>query len=163
MAGTIEPESAAAAGPADGMRSASGSRFPRPAAAAAERVWAAGMVLWASGLALSVFVIGRLLLTWRVTPHAASHQISLLVQRLSYPVANVDALIVLALALAGLAVGAMTAWGGLRGLGGRRDDGLGSTPRACRDENLRAAHRRAEAQAVEGRVGDRRRASTGVL
>jgi Zn-dependent protease with chaperone function len=120
MAGTIEPESAAAAGPADGMSPSSDSRFPRPAAAAAERVWAAGMVLWASGLALSVFVIGRLFLTWRVTPHAASHQISLLGQRLSYPVANVDALIVVVLALAGLAVGAMTAWGAIRELAATR-------------------------------------------
>src|ERR1700761_854290 len=120
MAGTIEPESAAAAGPPDGMSSSSDSRPRRPAAAAAERVWAAGTVLWASGLALSVFVIGRLFLTWRVTPHAATHQVSLLGHRLSYPVANVDALIVLALALAGLAVGAMTAWGAIRELAATR-------------------------------------------
>jgi Zn-dependent protease with chaperone function len=78
------------------------------------------MLLAASGLALSVFVVGRLFLTWRVTPHAASHHISLLGQRLSYPVANVDALIVLALALAGLAVGAMTAWGAVRELAAAR-------------------------------------------
>src|SRR6201996_9427215 len=120
MAGTIEPESAAAAGPPDGMSSSSDSRPRRPAAAAAERVWAAGTVLWASGLALSVFVIGRLFLTWRVTPHAATHQVSLLGHRLRYPVANVDALIVLALALGGLAVGAMTAWGAIRELAATR-------------------------------------------
>ncbi len=120
MAGTIDTESAATAVPPEGISSSSASRSPRPAAAAAERVWAAGMVLWASGLALSVFVIGRLFLTWRVTPHAATHQISLLGQRLSYPVANLDALIVLALALAGLAVGAMTAWGAIRELAATR-------------------------------------------
>src|SRR6201996_7305770 len=118
MAGTIDTESAA--GPPEGISSSSDSRSPRPAAAAAGRVWAAGLVLWASGLALAVFVIARLFLTWRVTPHAASHQISLLGQRLSYPVANVDALIVLALALVGLAVGTMTAWGAIRELAATR-------------------------------------------
>jgi hypothetical protein len=119
MAGTIDSKPEAAASP-EGISSSSASRSPRPAEAAAGRVWAAGMVLWASGLALSVFVIGRLFLTWRVTPHAASHQISLLGQRLSYPVANLDALIVLALALAGLAVGAMTALGAVRELAATR-------------------------------------------
>jgi hypothetical protein len=100
MAGTIDSEPEAAAASPEGISSSSASRSPRPAGAAAGRVWAAGIVLWASGLALSVFVIGRLFETWRVTPHAASHQISLLGQRLSYPVANLDAWIVLALALA---------------------------------------------------------------
>jgi Zn-dependent protease with chaperone function len=120
MPGTIDTGLAAAAGPPEGISSSPASRPSRPAAAAAERVWAAGIVLGASGLALSVFVIGRLFLTWRVTPHAASHQISLLGQRLSYPVANVDALIVLALAVAGLAVGALTAWGAIRELAATR-------------------------------------------
>src|SRR6201988_763813 len=111
MAGTINSEPGADPASADETRSSLASQPRRPAAAAAERVWAAGTVLWASGLALSVFVIGRLFVTWRVTPHAASHQISLLGQRLSYPVANLDALIVLGLGLAGWAVGAMTALG----------------------------------------------------
>jgi hypothetical protein len=120
MAGPINSEPGADPASPGETSSSSASRSPRPAAAAAERVWATGMVLWASGLALSVFVIGRLFLTWRVTPHAATHQISLLGQRLSYPVANVDALIVLALALAGLAVGALTAWGAVRELAATR-------------------------------------------
>jgi Zn-dependent protease with chaperone function len=120
MAGTVNSEPGADPASADETRSSLASRPRRPAAAAAERVWAAGTVLWASGLALSVFVIGRLFLTWRVTPHAATHQISLLGQRLSYPVANVDAVIVLALALAGLVVGAMTAWGAIRELAATR-------------------------------------------
>src|ERR1700751_227695 len=120
MAGTIDSEREGAAASPEGISASSASRPPRPAGAAAGRVWAAGMVLWASGLALSVVVIGRLFLTWRVTPHAASHQISLLGQRLSYPVANVDAVIVLALALAGLVVGAMTAWGGILEVAARR-------------------------------------------
>jgi hypothetical protein len=120
MAGTIDTGPGAARASPEAISSSSDSRSPRPASAAAERVWAAGVVLWASGLALSVFVIGRLFLTWRVTPHAATHQISLLGQRLSYPVASIDALIVLALALAGLAVGAMTAWGAIRELAATR-------------------------------------------
>jgi hypothetical protein len=77
-------------------------------------------VLAAAGLALSVFVIGRVFLTWRVSPHAASHHISLLGQRLSYPVANLDALIVLALAAAGLAAGAMIVLGAIRELAAAR-------------------------------------------
>lgn len=119
MAGTIDSEPEAPAASSAGITPSSASRS-RPVGAAAGRVWAAGMALWASGLALSVFVIGRLFVTWRVTPHAASHQISLLGHRLSYPVANLDALIVLALALAGLAVGAMTALGAVRELAATR-------------------------------------------
>ncbi len=65
---------------------------------------------------MSLFVVGRLLLTWRVTPHAASHDISILGQRLSYPVANFDAVVVLAFAAMGLAVGAMTLRGTAREL-----------------------------------------------
>jgi BlaR1 peptidase M56 len=112
MAGTINSEPVGT--PHEGTSFASASRTGGWAAAAARRVWIAGILLAASGLALSVFVIGRLLLTWRVTPHAASHHISLLGQRLSYPVGNVDAFIVLALALAGLAVGAIATWGAVR-------------------------------------------------
>src|SRR5436309_5919155 len=109
MAGTINTEPAGA--PPKGASFSDASRSPDRAAAAAGRVWTAGMLLSASGLALSVFVIARLFFTWRVTPHAASHHVTLLGQRLSYPVANLDAFIVLALALAGLAVGAITVWG----------------------------------------------------
>jgi Peptidase family M48 len=78
------------------------------------------MLLAAAGLALSVFVIGRLFLTWRVAPQAASHHITLLGQRLSYPVANLDALTVLALALVGLVVGAITVSGAVRELAAAR-------------------------------------------
>jgi len=112
MAGTTNSEPAGTS--PEGTSISSGSRSDHRAAAAAGRVWTAGMLLATSGLALSVFVIGRLFLTWRVTPHAASHHITLLGHRLSYPVANFDAFIVLALALAGLAVGAMTVWGAVR-------------------------------------------------
>src|SRR5437016_417361 len=114
MAGAINNEPAGS--PPEGTSLSSASRSGGSAAAAAGRVWTAGVLLAACGLALSVFVIGRLFLTWRVTPHAASHHISLFGQRLSYPVADLDALIVLGLALAGLAVGAITIWGAVREL-----------------------------------------------
>jgi Zn-dependent protease with chaperone function len=114
MPGTVNSEPAGASAEAASVSSA--SRSGRQAAAAAGRVWTAGMVLAAAGLTLSVFVIGRLFLTWRVTPQAASHHIALLGQRLSYPVANLDALIVLALALVGLVVGAITLSGAVREL-----------------------------------------------
>jgi hypothetical protein len=100
------------------LSSAAGS--DHPAAAAAGRVWTAGLLLGMLGLALSVLVVGRLFLTWRVTPHAASHHISLFGQRLSYPVANLDALVVLALAVAGLAVGTMAVLGVVRELAAAR-------------------------------------------
>ena len=64
------------------------------------------------GLASAVFVVVRLLETWRVTPHATSrYQISILGQRLSYPAANFAAVVVVFLALLGLAVTAMTVFG----------------------------------------------------
>lgn len=103
--------------PAPGPAAAAGS--PRSAAVAAGRVWAAGLSLGGLGIVLSGFVVARLLVTWRVTPQGASH-VSLLGQRLSYPVANADAVIVLALALVGLAVAAMTVRGAIRELAADR-------------------------------------------
>jgi hypothetical protein len=112
MAATMNSEPAASSPEATSLPSA--SRPDHPAAAAAGRVWTAGLLLGTLGLALSVFVVGRL--SWRVTPHAASHHILLLGQRLSYPVANFDALVVVALAVAGLDVGAITVFGAVREL-----------------------------------------------
>jgi hypothetical protein len=63
-----------------------------------------------------VFVVARLLETWRVTPHAASHRISVLGQRLSYPTANLAAVVVVFLALLGLAVTTMVVLGAIREL-----------------------------------------------
>jgi bla regulator protein blaR1 len=85
----------------------------RAAATAAGRVGTAGLLLGGFGLALSVVVVARLFLSWHVSPDAASHHVSVVGQRLSYPVANLDAVIVLVLALAGLAVAAMTAQGAI--------------------------------------------------
>ena len=79
-------------------------RPARPAAAAAARVARAEALVGLLGAAASLFVVMRLVETWRVTPHTASHLISVLGVTLSYPVANFAALVVLALALLGLAV-----------------------------------------------------------
>ncbi|MGA2926259.1 MAG: M56 family metallopeptidase [Solirubrobacteraceae bacterium] len=91
----------------DGTRGARRSSrldgLDRPAASAAGRVFGAGLGLGALGLACSVFVLVRLAESWRVTPQASSHHITVLGQRLGYPTANVDAIVVLVLALLALA------------------------------------------------------------
>jgi len=87
-----------------------------PAATAAARAGRAGALLGALGAGSSLFVVSRLLETWRWTPGAASHRIAILGQSLSYPAANLAALVVLGLALSGLAVTALTVGGALREL-----------------------------------------------
>jgi hypothetical protein len=74
----------------------------RPAASAAARVFAAGVGLGALGLGGVTFVLVRLLESWRVSPQAASHHVTILDQRLSYPTANADAIVVVALAVLAL-------------------------------------------------------------
>jgi bla regulator protein blaR1 len=86
----------------------------QPATEAAARVSRAGAVLAAGGLASSGFVIWRLIETWRVTPAAATHRISVLGYRLTYPAANLGAIVVVALAMLGLTVTVMTVRGALR-------------------------------------------------
>jgi hypothetical protein len=93
---------------------------PRAAHAAAGRVWTAGFALGGLGLGLSLFVVWRLLLSWRVTPHAAAHRVSILGQSLSYPAANLDAIVILVLAAVGLAAVAMTILGSARELAADR-------------------------------------------
>jgi hypothetical protein len=56
------------------------------------------------GLASALFVLARLLESWHVTPHAASHRILIFGQRLSYPAANLDAIVIVFLAVLGFAV-----------------------------------------------------------
>jgi Zn-dependent protease with chaperone function len=92
----------------------------QPATVAAARVSRAGALLGAGGLAASGFVIWRLTETWRVTPAAASHRISVLGHRLTYPAANLAALVVVGLALVGLAVIAIATSGALRELATER-------------------------------------------
>src|ERR1700735_4951745 len=88
----------------------------RPAATAAARVSRASLLLGGLGLASAIFVVARLLESWRVTSHAASHQISIFGQRLSYPAANVDAIVIVLLAAVGLVVTARALTGAVREL-----------------------------------------------
>lgn len=92
----------------------------QPATLAAARLSRASALLGAGGLASSGFVIWRLLETWRVAPAAASHRVSVLGQKLTYPAANLGAIVVVALALAGLAVIALTVNGAARELAADR-------------------------------------------
>ena len=94
----------------------SGLAQDRPAATAAARVSRASLVLGGLGLASAVFVVTRLLESWRVTPRAASHQISIFGQKLSYPAANVDAIVIVLLAALGLVVTARALTGAAREL-----------------------------------------------
>ncbi len=82
--------------------SRSGDSGDRPAASAAARVFGAGLGLGALGLACSVFVLVRLVESWHVTPRSISHHVTILGQRLSYPTANIDAVVVLLLAVLAL-------------------------------------------------------------
>jgi hypothetical protein len=76
----------------------------QPAAAAAARVARAGTTLSVLGLGSSLFVAIRLLGTWHVSSVPSSDHISVLGQTVSYPAANLAAVVVLVLALLGLAV-----------------------------------------------------------
>jgi hypothetical protein len=97
--------------------SRTGTLSPRhPAAAAAARVARAGAMLATLGLACSLFAISRLIEAWRVMPATTSHEISIVGQNLSYPAANLAAVVVVALAALGLAVTAMTLAGAVREL-----------------------------------------------
>src|SRR5438477_502025 len=74
----------------------------RPAEIAAGRALGLSVMLGVLGLTSAVFVIARLLESWRVTSGPASHAISLFGQRVSYPAANTGAIAVTALAALGL-------------------------------------------------------------
>jgi hypothetical protein len=73
-------------------------------ATAARRVSGAQVALAAVAVACLAVVFVRLAERWRVTPSEASHRIVILGQRLSYPAANVAAIVVLALAAFGAVV-----------------------------------------------------------
>lgn len=76
----------------------------QPAAAAAARVARAGVTLTVLGLGSSLFVVMRLLGTWHVSSVPSSDRISVLGQTMSYPAANLAAVVVLVLAMLGLVV-----------------------------------------------------------
>jgi Zn-dependent protease with chaperone function len=56
------------------------------------------------GLASAIFILVRLIESWRVTTDAVSHHISILGQSVSYPAANVEAVLLVALAAMGAVV-----------------------------------------------------------
>jgi beta-lactamase regulating signal transducer with metallopeptidase domain len=92
----------------------------RAAAVAAGRVSRASLGLGALGLASAIFVIARLLETWRVGSPGAEHQISIFGQRLSYPTANVDAIVIMLLAALGAVVTVFVLAGAARELSASR-------------------------------------------
>jgi beta-lactamase regulating signal transducer with metallopeptidase domain len=81
-----------------------GAASDRPAALAAARVSRASLVLGALGVASAIFVIVRLLETWRVGARGVGHQISIVGLSLSYPAANLDAIVIMLLAALGAVV-----------------------------------------------------------
>ncbi len=96
-----------------------------PAATAAARVSRAVLLLGALGLASSLFVFARVFESWRVTPHATSHHVSILGQKWNYPTANLDAVVILALATVGLLVTTIAVLGSVRELAAARRFRLG--------------------------------------
>jgi hypothetical protein len=76
----------------------------------------AEVLLAVLGLGSFGFVFLRLFETWRVSPHMVSRHITILGQALSYPLANVAAVIVLVLALLGVAVTGIAIFGAAREL-----------------------------------------------
>ena len=134
-----KPTARAAAGSSFGQdrpaATAAGSNSGQhgPAATAAAQVSRASLVLGGLGLASAIFVIARLLESWRVTSRAGSHQILILGQRLSYPAANLDAIMIVLLAGLGSLVTTRALTGAVRELqASRRFDRLlcGGKPQA---------------------------------
>src|ERR1700730_12027434 len=99
---------------------ASGSDRDRPAAVAAPRVSRASLVLGVLGLAAAILVVVRLFESWRVTSRVASHQISIVGQKLSYPAENFDAIVIVLLAGLGAVVTARALSGGVKELAASR-------------------------------------------
>jgi Peptidase family M48 len=84
------------------LERAVGAAVSRPAAAAARRAFAVTFALGVLSASSIVFVVTRLLESWRVTSDPGSHVATILGSRVSYPVANGDALVITALAVLGL-------------------------------------------------------------
>lgn len=74
----------------------------RGAGKAAGYAFGANLLLGLLALASAAFVVSRMFESWHIAPGSRAHVVSLLGQRLSYPVANVGAIIVTLLALLGL-------------------------------------------------------------
>lgn len=107
-------------------------RGARPARAAAydaaraDRTWAAIGVL---GLASCVVVIVAVALRWRVTPSSAGHHITVLGHALSYPTANLAAVVLVCEAVLGLFVAARVVDGAAREVVAERRFGRWLRPR----------------------------------
>jgi Zn-dependent protease with chaperone function len=99
---------------------AAGSSLRHPLGRASARASRAGVLLALLGAAAFIPVVVRLLESWRFSPHAVSHHIAILGQRLSYPAANAGAVIVLGLAVLGGIVTATALLGAARELSAAR-------------------------------------------
>ena len=103
------------ASPAAGAVPVSSLDQDRPAAIAATRVSRANLVLGGFGVASAIFVIARLFETWSVSSRL-THHVSIFGQRLSYPTANVEAIVIMLLAAVGAMVTVLTLGGAVREL-----------------------------------------------
>jgi hypothetical protein len=92
----------------------------RPAATAATRISRANLLLGGFGLGSAIFVVARLVESWQVTSRVASHQISIFGQKLSYPTANLDAIVIVLLAALGSVVTARALAGAVREIAASR-------------------------------------------
>lgn len=111
----------AEARPSVGMQQpAAKAAAPQPAATAAARVSRASLALGGLGVASAVFVVVRLFESWRVSSRVASHQISIFGQKLSYPTANLDAIVIVLLAALGSVVTVLALAGAVRELAATR-------------------------------------------
>ncbi len=86
----------------------------RPAATAAARVSGASLLLGGLGLVSAIFVLVRLVESWRVGSGATSRRIEIFGQGLSYPAANVSAIAILLLAALGSVVTVRALGGAMR-------------------------------------------------
>jgi Zn-dependent protease with chaperone function len=141
MTTTASPVQAAAVPAGVGARSraaSSASRRPLPAASAAGRAFRVSVLIGLLGLASTVIVISRLLSSWQVTARPGPHVISILGQQLSYPSANLGAIVVTVLAGVGLAIATAALLGIARELLANRGFMRALAARAPRP--LRGAH-----------------------
>jgi len=87
------------------------TRREAPAGVAAARAFWTTMALGAVALAAASVAIAQLFTSWRIGATPASHVVSLLGLRVSYPAANVAAIAVTVLAGIGLLIAGAAAWG----------------------------------------------------
>jgi hypothetical protein len=99
-----------------GSRGADG----RPAATAATRISRASLALGGLGLASAIFVVVRLFETWRVGSIRGPHRIAIFGQSLTYPTANLDAIVIMLLAALGTIVTGLVISGAVRELAASR-------------------------------------------